>query len=62
MHIHKIIKNRANKPRIDMGNCYFCDEPVYASEGQIIKHVKIGVNGKFDEYPTHKKCRKGKKI
>ena len=36
------------------GNCFFCDEPVYTSDGQLQKVlIKNGV-----EFPVHKKCRK----
>jgi len=39
------------------GDCFFCGEPVYSSEGQLRKFLIK--NGK--EFPTHKKCRKNKK-
>ena len=44
--------------RMDAGNCYYCHEPVYVSEGQILKYKIIKINDKKEEYPTHKKCRK----
>ncbi len=37
-------------PRINKGPCYYCELPVYVSEGQLLKFV-------FNK-PTHKKCRK----
>ena len=56
MKINKFIK-KPSEPKESIGNCYFCNEPVYASEGQIIKHLKIIVNKEISEYPTHKSCR-----
>ncbi len=39
-------------PRKNIGECAFCDIPVYASSGQLIKWL--------GDRPTHKSCRKGK--
>ena len=40
-----------------VGNCYYCNKPVFAGEGQMIKYkVLITPSGRH-EYPTHKKCR-----
>lgn len=36
-------------PRKQMGRCYFCDIPVFVSEGQLLKYYK--------GQPTHKSCR-----
>lgn len=36
--------------RVNKGDCYYCNEPVYISSGQLYKTC----NGK----PTHKRCRK----
>lgn len=40
--------------RENIGECYFCKEPVFASEGQAVKYIKMAGY----EFPTHKKCRK----
>lgn len=37
-------------PRTLAGECYFCKQPVYVSEGQLLNYI----NNK----PTHKSCRK----
>lgn len=39
--------------RASAGNCPFCGEPVYVSEGQVITY--------FRDQPVHKKCRKKNK-
>lgn len=36
-------------PRKQIGRCYFCDIPVFVSEGQLLKYYK--------GQPTHKSCR-----
>lgn len=36
--------------RKDVGNCPFCDKPVYVSSGQLLKYMNSS--------PVHKKCRK----
>ena len=38
----------------DMGDCYFCKQPVWANLGQFITYTKI----EGQPIPTHKKCRK----
>lgn len=52
------MKNKLKSERIDAGNCYYCQEPVYVSEGQALNYLIIQINDKKEEYPTHKRCRK----
>lgn len=48
----------------NLGNCYYCKQPVMAGAGQVIKGVEIikrntkGEEIGREEYPTHKRCRK----
>lgn len=50
--------------RYDKGKCYYCDEPVYVSEGQSSKVLRV-VNQATGETVTrsyiHKRCRKQQK-
>lgn len=52
---HKFYKEKSE--RIDAGKCYYCQEPVYVSEGQALNYLIIQINEKKEEYPTHKRCR-----
>lgn len=61
MNIVKYIRRKTGAvavPRIDKGNCYYCDQPVYMSEGQLLKFLTVKSGKTVTEYPTHKKCRK----
>lgn len=48
--------------RVNVGDCYYCGEPVWVAQGQQIKWIKRIAGFGTTEYPTHKKCRKGKKL
>ncbi len=43
-------EERQNIPRKQVGKCYWCDIPVFVSQGQLLKWYK--------GQPTHKSCRK----
>ena len=44
--------------RVNVGNCYYCHQPVWVAQGQAIKW-KIKKTSISDiELPTHKACRK----
>lgn len=44
-----MVGERPFLPRKQVGKCYFCDIPVFVSEGQLLKYYK--------GQPTHKSCR-----
>lgn len=44
--------------RVNVGNCYYCGEPVLVGQGQAIKWKVLTTPSDKQEYPTHKKCRK----
>lgn len=58
------LKIEALQP-INMGNCHFCKQPVWAAENQVVKLFKEKLISRVDgkvisetSSPTHKKCRK----
>lgn len=60
MKRYKIIKGKlmvSEDEKQNIGNCYYCKEPVWVSVGQATKYLRI--DGK--EIPTHKRCRKDAK-
>ena len=44
--------------RWSAGECYYCHEPVYVSEGQLLKELVIKGPVETLRYPVHKTCRK----
>ncbi len=49
----------------NIGNCYYCHEPVYAAPGQAVKWLTItkrvrGTDEVLDavQHPSHKACRR----
>ena len=44
--------------RKDVGKCYYCEQPVMVSEGQLTKFKVIKMGDDVVEHPTHKWCRK----
>lgn len=51
-------EERIEPQRTSAGECYYCNLPVWVSEGQALKYKVIIQNGERTEYPTHKRCRK----
>jgi hypothetical protein len=53
--VHRRPEPKPGLNKKNVGNCMFCELPVYVSQGQLLVYLtdKFGV-----QHPTHKSCRK----
>lgn len=42
---------------INAGECYYCNQPVFVSEGQLLNMIRKEDGDEVVEYPSHKSCR-----
>lgn len=42
---------------INAGDCYYCNHPVFVSEGQLLNIIRVENGDDVVEHPSHKKCR-----